>query len=73
MTEALQDSVVRAQAQLHSVEWARQQLGLSRTKTYELIASGQLQSLKVGARRLIPESAIGEFIDAKMKVTEGGR
>ena len=37
-------------------EWASK-YGLSRTTAYELMGSGQLEFVKVGARRLIPEEA----------------
>jgi excisionase family DNA binding protein len=33
-------------------------IGISRAKLYELLGSGQLRSIKVGSRRLIPMSAI---------------
>jgi excisionase family DNA binding protein len=33
-------------------------LGISRAKLYELIGSGQIKSVKLGSRRLIPVSAI---------------
>ena len=46
-----------------TVEEAAHQLGIGRTITYGLIATGALRSLKVGRRRLIPVAAIDEFID----------
>jgi excisionase family DNA binding protein len=51
-------------ARLHHVESVMERLGLGRSKVYELMASGQLRSCKVGRRRLVPESAIVEFIDS---------
>jgi excisionase family DNA binding protein len=36
---------------------------LSRSKIYEELDSGRLQSVKVGRRRLIPESALINYID----------
>jgi excisionase family DNA binding protein len=39
-----------------------QALGIGRALTYELIMSGRLHSIKVGARRLIPASALAEFL-----------
>ena len=35
---------------------------MGRAKGYELISSGRLRSVKIGRRRLIPESAIVELI-----------
>jgi excisionase family DNA binding protein len=31
---------------------------------FELIGSGKLRSVSIGRRRLVPESAIAEFIEA---------
>jgi excisionase family DNA binding protein len=36
-------------------------LALGRSKVYELIASGELVSVKVGRRRLVPASSIADF------------
>ncbi len=41
----------------YSVEEACQALGIGQALAYELIMSGLLHSIKVGARRLIPASA----------------
>lgn len=38
-------------------------LHLGRTKVSELIASGQLGSVVVGRRRLIPVEAVDRFVD----------
>ena len=45
------------------VDEAGRQLNLGRTVMYELIRSGQLRSVKVGKLRLIPSSALVEFVD----------
>jgi excisionase family DNA binding protein len=37
-------------------------LNLSRTTIYELIAKGQLRSVKIGKRRLIPRDAQRELL-----------
>jgi len=36
---------------------------LSRSTVYEYLATGQLASVKVGARRLVPAAALDAFID----------
>lgn len=56
---------LRAQvnARLNSIESTMAQLGIGRSKVYELIASGQLRSVKVGRRRLVSEAAINEFVE----------
>ena len=41
---------------------AAQRLGLSRTKVYELMASGQLRSVKIGAARRVSATALAEFV-----------
>jgi excisionase family DNA binding protein len=41
---------------------AAEALGISRNLLYQLIGSGQLRSIKAGSRRLIPASAINEFL-----------
>jgi excisionase family DNA binding protein len=46
----------------YSVEEACQALGIGRALAYELIMSGRIHSIKVGARRLIPASALAEFL-----------
>ncbi|MFE7407157.1 helix-turn-helix domain-containing protein [Isoptericola sp. NPDC057559] len=54
---------------IYSVEEAAQVLRISRDTTYELLRSGQLRSIKVGRRRLIPAVAIHEYIRARLAVT----
>ena len=59
MTEALAQQVAR----LHDIPSAQERLGISRSTLYSLMQSGQLRSVHVGARRLIPEQAIVDFIN----------
>ncbi|WP_029136595.1 helix-turn-helix domain-containing protein [Nakamurella lactea] len=40
-----------------------QQLGISRTKVYELMASGRLRSVQIGRSRRVPTFALHEFIE----------
>lgn len=46
-----------------SVREACKQLGISKWTLYELIRNGQLASVKIGSRRLIPLRAITKFIE----------
>ncbi len=48
---------------LLSIDETAAALGIGRSKTYGLIASGQLRSLKVGDRRLVSGSALRRFIE----------
>ena len=45
------------------VDEAGRQLNLGRSVMYELIRSGRLRSVKIGSLRLIPTSALMEFVD----------
>ena len=52
----------------HNVPDACRRLGVSRTTLYELIASGEIRSFKVGARTLIPETELRKFVAEKMGI-----
>jgi excisionase family DNA binding protein len=43
---------------------AAQRLGIGRTKVYELMAAGQLRSVKIGAARRVSATALAEFVAA---------
>ena len=47
-----------------SLDAAADRLGVGRSTTKTLIGSGRLRSLRLGRRRLIPESAVEQLIDA---------
>lgn len=51
----------------YSIDEAAYALGLGRTMIYELIAKGQIKSIKVGNRRLIPTSALDAFFAAALE------
>ena len=59
MTEVLAQRIAR----LHNIEQTQERLNLGRSKVFELIASGQLRSVKVGRRRLVSEAAIADYIE----------
>lgn len=52
-----------ADRQLYRVPEAMRLLSLSRTVIYELIRSGRLRSVTQGRARLIPASAIAEYVE----------
>ena len=41
-------------------------LGIGRSKVYELMQSGELESFKIGSSRLIPHAALERLIARKM-------
>lgn len=55
---------------LHGISESARLLNLGRTKTYELLDSGALKSIRIGSRRLIPDSEIRRFIAERMEVTK---
>jgi excisionase family DNA binding protein len=48
---------------LVSAEEAASILSLGRSKVFELLAAGELESFTVGRRRLIPRQALTEFVE----------
>lgn len=44
------------------VEEAAAILSLGRSKVFELLAAGEIESLKIGRRRLIPRQALDAFV-----------
>ena len=48
---------------LINVEEAARRLSLSRALVFRLIAQGELASVKVGSRRLVPVRALHEYTD----------
>ncbi len=67
LVEALREDVraetVDAPDRLLSVDEAAALLGIGRSVLYSLIGSGRIRSISVGRRRLIPSSAVREFVD----------
>lgn len=49
---------------LLTVTEAAGRLGVGRTTVFGLIRSGELRSVSIGRRRLVPADAINEFVDA---------
>jgi excisionase family DNA binding protein len=51
-------------AVLYRVDEAAEALRLSRSQLYELIRSGRLRTVKSGRRRLVPVSALDEYVSS---------
>jgi excisionase family DNA binding protein len=54
----------------YSVDETVEASGLGRSTIYELIRSGELDSIKVGRRRIVPADALREFIDTKRTASD---
>lgn len=44
-------------------EQAAQALGIGRSFVYELLRSGQLESVRIGTCRRVPEAALHDFVE----------
>ena len=64
LDEALQQPAHSSDSAL-DVRSAAQRLNLSETAVWRLIRSGELDSLKVGSRRLVPSRAINIFLERR--------
>jgi excisionase family DNA binding protein len=78
LAAALLDAIREAQPvaegpeRLFSVAAAAAVTGLGRSSVYELIGRGELRTLKVGRRRLVPASAIAELAARADGAAAGG-
>lgn len=54
---------------LIDISRAAKYVGLSRTRLYQEIASGRLQTVKVGGRRLVTVTALDQLIE---RITSNG-
>ncbi|WP_445168254.1 helix-turn-helix domain-containing protein [Mycolicibacterium sp. Dal123E01] len=58
----MSDQLANPAPQLHTVETVQERLKVGRSTVFDLIASGDLRSVKIGRRRLVSESALNAFI-----------
>ena len=54
---------------LFSVEQATKTLGVSRSPVYEMLRTGELESVALHRRRLIPASALDDLVERLRSVT----
>lgn len=57
---------------LLSIDEAAATLGIGRTRLYREVGAGQLRTVKVGRRRLVPAGAIAGYIAAHQAVAGAG-
>ncbi|NEA28327.1 helix-turn-helix domain-containing protein [Actinomadura bangladeshensis] len=55
---------------LLTVPEAAEALAISRSKLYELLASGALRSVRIDGSRRIPLNTLNDYIDALMETEE---
>ena len=55
--------------ELHDIETVRRLLGgLGRTTVFQMIRMGELGSVRVGRRRMVPQSEIDRYIAERVEV-----
>ncbi|MFW0872967.1 excisionase family DNA-binding protein [Rhodococcoides corynebacterioides] len=59
--------------QLYSVQEGMARTGLARSNFFNKLASGEIRSVKIGKRRLIPDTAIDEYIERLEAEAEAAR
>jgi excisionase family DNA binding protein len=57
----------KAQPLAHTVSDACRRLGISRSRLYLLLSSGEIRSIKVGHRTLVPESELQKFVASRLE------
>lgn len=55
---------------LYSVEEAAEALSMGRSLIYELIGRGDLESITVGRRRLVPRDALVVFVERQRQAQD---
>ena len=72
LSDQLENEVAVNQKLSYTVPEAVTATGLTRTRLYDAIASGEVQSFKAGRQRMISAKALEEFI-AKLERESAGR
>ncbi|MFF4583083.1 helix-turn-helix domain-containing protein [Streptomyces sp. NPDC001373] len=55
-----------------TVAEAARRLGIGRTKLYEYVSSGAIDSVKIGSLRRIPAEAVNDFLACRLSATDFG-
>jgi excisionase family DNA binding protein len=72
-TGLLPDPLPAPSGQLYRVPQVMKILNLSRSRIYELIRSGRLRTVKEGRTRLVPATAIAEYVQLLEQEAEARR
>lgn len=51
----------------HAIADAARMLGIGRTKLYELIDAGELKTIRLGSRRLVPDVELQRLVRDRME------
>lgn len=57
---------------LLTVEETANVIGIGRTKVFELIASGVLESVRIGGARRVPTAAVADYVE-RLRASASGR
>ena len=56
---------------LHSIQASSQILGIGRSSLYGLIAGGEIYTVKIGRRTLIPDQEIRRYVESLITLQDG--
>lgn len=56
----------------NSIERSAERLGVGRTTMYQKIASGEIESVKIGRRRIVPEEALQAYLQRLLAEQRSG-
>ncbi|HVI57727.1 MAG TPA: helix-turn-helix domain-containing protein [Luteimonas sp.] len=51
----------------YTIPDACEQIGVGRSMLYELIGAGEIRTVKIGARTLVPASELTDLLERKLK------
>ncbi|MFC2153115.1 helix-turn-helix domain-containing protein [Actinomycetota bacterium] len=68
-TEGEEDEV---EPLLYTTDEAARVVGIGRSKLYELMAAGKIESVHIGRSRRIPAEALADFVAALRQESSGG-
>ena len=63
-----ENNTVQIEPMVLGVKDAATFIGLSKSRLYELIAEGQIEARKLGARTVVPTTSLRAFVDAAPRI-----